>query len=851
MPEYNDPQQNTLKPDNKPLKKGKNEIVKDAVSKGRTATGQKPDEIIFNPVLEEKERHAVFAFGRFNPPTTGHEKLIKKVESTAKSVGGEAHIIASHSEKTAKNPLPKEKKVGYLEKIAAKGTNVSASSSEQPTLLHHLARLHKSGVQHITMVAGDDRVKEFHDLIHKYNGKEGPHGHFNFKSIKVVSAGHRDPDAEGTEGISGTEMRRRARAKDTKGFKEGLPKALHPHAQEIMDHINSIKEDIDDSFDSFILEAAVNEITAIYDQVIAEEEKINYDETKFREDGSNSVVTLSKHVTPGEPKSSKVVGKNTAPPPAKTTKPNTSVKEATDSEFNKRFGKYREAVPRSGQDRKEIDLVPRDDADRKESDKPYRQQSIVKKIVDEGKKMSAWDKMVKAVPKLKDSEERAQAAKEGLKQNAADYQAILDKEKKEKNESVNSAGSGGIRGFGNVSGSPDGESESYNEKNIADADTRDNIIKALVKSHVNMHTNNSEDVNDDENSDTQDQIMNKKKNQKESIDQDFYNTFSDDLQEISAELIGKVNKLRTLGPDIVGGVKPKRSKTRAAADTLQRAVDRVRFGSKVGAVPTKEETVNEISSTLLHKASDVAQRQATVHRNKANELVRKSYQHHDGNKIIPGKEKQHDDLVKQSEVEREKQDKKQAQANKFFKVGNVRKRAEDKKKEVSEDLRKWFKDKWVRMDTKGNIKGPCAREEGEGKPKCLPVAKAQAMDKKDRATAVRRKRREDPVADRSGKGEAPVFVKTEATSWAQQAAIAIAMKKAGKTHKDHKEYMKKMRKNEEVEHLEEKNNPTNPELWARAKSLAKQKFDVYPSAYANGWAAKWYKSKGGGWRAEK
>ena len=84
------------------------------------------------------------------------------------------------------------------------------------------------------------------------------------------------------------------------------------------------------------------------------------------------------------------------------------------------------------------------------------------------------------------------------------------------------------------------------------------------------------------------------------------------------------------------------------------------------------------------------------------------------------------------------------------------------------------------MDTKGNIKGPCAREEGEGKPKCLPVAKAQAMDKEDRATAVRRKRREDPVADRSGKGEAPVFVKTEATSWAQQAAIAIAMKKQGR-----------------------------------------------------------------------
>jgi hypothetical protein len=133
--------------------------------------------------------------------------------------------------------------------------------------------------------------------------------------------------------------------------------------------------------------------------------------------------------------------------------------------------------------------------------------------------------------------------------------------------------------------------------------------------------------------------------------------------------------------------------------------------------------------------------------------------------------------------------------------------------ETNEDLRKWFDDKWVRMDTKGNIKGDCAREPGEGKPKCLPIAKARAMDKEDRASAVRRKRREDPIADRAGKGGAPVNVKTE-----------------------------------EVE-LHEKNAPTNPALWSRAKSLARSKFDVYPSAYANGWASKWYKSKGGGWKS--
>lgn len=132
--------------------------------------------------------------------------------------------------------------------------------------------------------------------------------------------------------------------------------------------------------------------------------------------------------------------------------------------------------------------------------------------------------------------------------------------------------------------------------------------------------------------------------------------------------------------------------------------------------------------------------------------------------------------------------------------------------QIKEDLRKWFREKWVRYDTKGNIKGPCAREEGEGKPKCRPLSSAQSMSKQERAKSARRKRREDPVADRSGKGGKPIMVKTEET-------------------------------------LLEKNVPTNPKLWARAKSLAKSKFDVYPSAYANGWASKWYKSKGGGWKS--
>jgi hypothetical protein len=98
------------------------------------------------------------------------------------------------------------------------------------------------------------------------------------------------------------------------------------------------------------------------------------------------------------------------------------------------------------------------------------------------------------------------------------------------------------------------------------------------------------------------------------------------------------------------------------------------------------------------------------------------------------------------------------------------------KQNIKEDLRKWFKQKWVRMDTKGNIKGHCAREPGEGKPKCLPQAKAHAIGKEGRASAAQRKRREDPNPERRG---APINVRTESAAAAIAAATAIAKKKSG------------------------------------------------------------------------
>ena len=166
---------------------------------------------------------------------------------------------------------------------------------------------------------------------------------------------------------------------------------------------------------------------------------------------------------------------------------------------------------------------------------------------------------------------------------------------------------------------------------------------------------------------------------------------------------------------------------------------------------------------------------------------------------------------------------------------------------TNEDLRKWFSQKWVRMDTKGNIKGDCARDPGEGKPKCLPQAKAHALGKDGRASAAQRKRREDPDPDRRGK---PINVRTEEKEMNEDETNEACW--TGYTAKGMKKKGNRMVPNcvpEEVEQIEEKNVPTSPEKWARAKSAAKSKFAVYPSAYANGWASKKYKAMGGGWKS--
>ena len=177
----------------------------------------------FKSIVEARGDTAVFTFGRFNPPTTGHEKLIDALaKQQSKNAGSMMYVYPSHSQNAKKDPLPHTLKIAYMRKMFPKyKSNIIVSKSR--TALEAAVELHKKGHRSIVMVVGSDRVTEFNTLLNKYNGVDSRHGFYGFDNIKVVSAGERDPDSEGVSGMSASKMRAAAADGDFDLFKTGVP----------------------------------------------------------------------------------------------------------------------------------------------------------------------------------------------------------------------------------------------------------------------------------------------------------------------------------------------------------------------------------------------------------------------------------------------------------------------------------------------------------------------------------------------------------------------------------------------------------------------------------------------------
>ena len=172
------------------------------------------------------------AFGRFNPPTVGHEKLLKMASKTA--AGGDLKIYPSRTQDAKKNPLDPDMKVSYMRKMFPDFEKNIVNDDEMRSIFNVLQAA-DGEYKNVTIIVGSDRQAEFENLATKYNGEL-----YNFDEIRVVSAGVRDADAEGVEGMSASKMRKAVADDDFEAFKRGVPASVKDaDAQALFDAVRT------------------------------------------------------------------------------------------------------------------------------------------------------------------------------------------------------------------------------------------------------------------------------------------------------------------------------------------------------------------------------------------------------------------------------------------------------------------------------------------------------------------------------------------------------------------------------------------------------------------------------------
>ena len=600
-------------------------------------------------LFEQKEKHAVLAFGRMNPITSGHEKLVNKVKDVAREVGGSHHIVLSHSQDARKNPLSATQKVKHA-KRAFPGTNFSSSSRESPNFLTQAADLHKKGVTHLHVVGGSDRVKEFHDTLHRYNGS-GEGKLFNFKKITVHSAGERDPDAEGVSGMSASKMRGHAQSGNFNEFKKGVPSSMsHPHAKELYNDVRKgmrINEDIDEDFSELLTE------------------------------GVNDKSIFKAVFLAGGPGSGKdYVLDNTLEGHGLTE---------INSDKALEFLMDKEGLDKTmPEDEKEARNFVRDRA---------------KNITELRQRLALQGRNGLIINGTGDDYKKIERIKSALENLGYDTSMIM-------------------------------------------VNTSDEVSAAR---NVERGQRGGRTVPED--------IRRQKWESVQNSRPELAKLFGDQYKEFDNS-----EDLRTADPEVV---KQKKDEMMELYKNIQ---------DFVGQPPSNPKAQEWVAQEMqkadrLPVPTDGAEQTPHPNSNAAQEARQLGLQYYGfGRYGRNGKvthRSVHDKLVEVDKQEQEKESKTNSSLNKKDSEFNG-----IFKEEVSldEDLRNWFskthpKGDWVRMSSTGEIKGPCAREPGEPKPKCLARARAHSLSKKERASAVRAKRRADPDAERTGK---PINVRVPA-----------------------------------------------------------------------------------------
>jgi predicted ABC-type ATPase len=615
-------------------------------------------------IKESQEKHAVLAFGRFQPPTTGHEAVVNKVKSVAKQHNASHHVVLSHSNDPKQNPLSASQKVKHAKRFFP-GTNISHSTKDHPNFLKQAEKLHKSGVTHLHMVAGSDRTGEYHKILHKYNGTHKG-ALFNFKHIKVHSAGQRDPDAPGTAGMSGSKLRSHAASGNYNEFKKGVPKHVpEHHAKELYHDLRkgmNIKEYLDINYE---FEQVLNE--GVYDKGIFK--------AVFLAGGPGSgkdyvlANTLDGHGLT-EINSDKALeylmdktGLDKTMPASEKEKRDVVRGRAKNlTELKQRLalmGRNGLIINGTGDDLEKIQRI------KERLDKLGYKSSMI--MVNTSNEVSQQRNIERGQKGGRTVPEDIRQEKWQNAQNARPQFAEMFGEKYiefDNSEDLRKAG-------------PDVVKQKKDEMN--------NIFKFVA-----------DFVGQKPQSDTSKQWVAKELQSKDT---------TDTLKKV---------------PD--GGQQPHPS-SRAKEEAGRLGLEYYGFG-RYGR--DGEVTHRVVHDTLVQVTQDKIEPKMAKKVNEEFESL----------------------LEEDDDVEE----------HYSFSSTNAKTLLT-----LREDLRKWFSKTepsgdWKRINSKGEVVGPCAREPGEPKPKCMSAEKRASLTKKERAAAVRAKRKHDPVADRKGKGGKPVNV---------------------------------------------------------------------------------------------
>lgn len=651
-------------------------------------------------IQEAPERHAVMAFGRLQPPTTGHEALVNKVKSVAKQHNASHHVVLSHSNDPKQNPLSAKQKVKHARRFFP-NTNITTSSSSHPNFLKQAEKLHKSGVTHLHMVAGSDRTGEYHKLLNKYNGTHKG-ALFNFKGIRVHSAGQRDPDAPGISGMSGSKLRSHAAKGNFNEFKKGVPRHVpEHHAKELFHDLRkgmNIKEDIDINFEfEELLSEGVHDkaiFKAVFlaggpgsgkDYVLANTlqghglTEINSDKAFEYLLDKNKISKVMLSPNPDETEKRNFVrgrAKNITELKQKLALMgrNGLIINGTGEDLDK-IRRIKGALDQLGYDSAMIMVNTADEVSKQRNIE--RGQNGGRTIPEDIRKQK-WDGVQKARPvfaelfgdkymEFDNSEDLRKAGPDVVKQKKDEMGQIFNYVSKFVGEQPQSP-----------------RSQKWIAKELQAKD-KTASLKQMPDTGQEAHPNS------------------KAKDEAGRLGLEYYG-------------FGRYGKNGSVTHRVVG-------------DTLVQVV-------KNEIEPKMAKKVNEQFEEFLNEQVSV-----TITGDNADEVSK---------------------MIKKLKADEEEQE--EVEEHYALSEPDARTLLTFRREyKLNEDLRNWFNPNhpdggWKRIDSKGNVKGDCAREPGEPKPKCMSNKKRSLLTPKERANAVKAKRKHDSVADRKGKGGKPINV---------------------------------------------------------------------------------------------